>query len=87
MNIASIESRKLLADDANRLIHGAKRILTLNKLSKLGQDLVTHVIGENYDEPWEVIEATDEYMIFYIRMPAKNGKTYGCYKIEFFIEG
>ena len=69
------------------MINGAKRVLTFNKLSKLQQDLVTHINGDNYQEPWEIVETTNEYMIFYIRMPAKGGKTRGCYKIVFCIEG
>ena len=71
------------------MINGANRVLKLNKLSKLGQDLITHINGENYFEPWEVVEATDEYMIFYIRMPTKGVShgSHGCYKIVFCIEG
>ena len=69
------------------MINGAKRVLMFNKINKLGQKLVTHIVGENYQEPWEVVDVNDEYIIYSMRLPTTEGESRTCYKIEFCVEG
>ena len=68
------------------MINGANRVFKLNKLSELGQNLVEHIIGANRNEPWEIVEATGEYLISSVKCRAEGGKSYVCYKIDFCVD-